>query len=461
MNYTINKRKTRNLVRFLTVFLMVLLLILLARYFYFLYFPKDNTQYSRNNSDKDQTFYIASDVHYLSEKLTDHGIAFEKYISSGDGKQLNYIDSILKAFITDIKKTKPDFLIISGDLTNNGEKESHLDLSRNLKTIEKNGTSVFVIPGNHDINNPWARQFKGEKQYLADCIFDKDFSKIYADFGYDEAISRDEESLSYLAAPTDKLWLLMLDTNKYKDNLSVGIPSADGLIKQGTYDWILKCLESAKKHGSEVIAVMHHNILDHSEVIRDGYTLNNHGQISILFKEYQVQLVLSGHIHVQDISSDHKAINPLYDIASGALSVYPFHYGILKYYVKSNSLKYFTKTVDVENWAKNNHIKDKNLLNFNRFSKEYFGNASSAKISKSLQESGYTNNQIKRMLDILKTLNIRYFSGTENLNEKDLLHSEGYRLLTELPDSFLKSYVTSIISDKDIYDNELTVDFND
>ncbi|QHQ62275.1 hypothetical protein Ana3638_17020 [Anaerocolumna sedimenticola] len=137
MNYSINEKNKRNLVKLLTIFLVILILILLARYFYSLYSKKDNIQYSHNTSDKNQTFYVASDIHYLSEKLTDHGVAFEKYISSGDGKQLNYIDNILNAFITDIKKVKPDFLIISGDLTNNGEKESHLDLADKLKTIEK------------------------------------------------------------------------------------------------------------------------------------------------------------------------------------------------------------------------------------------------------------------------------------------------------------------------------------
>ena len=253
----------------------------------------------------------------------------------------------------------------------------------------------------------------------------------------------------------------MLDTNKYKDNISVGIPAVDGLIKQGTYDWIQKCLESAKESGSEVIVVMHHNIMDHSEVIRDGYTLNNHGQVSILFKEYQVHLVLSGHIHIQDICSDQKEINTMYDIASGALSVYPHHYGILKYSFRDNSLNYSTNTVDVENWAKNNHIKDKNLLNFSNFSKEYFGKAVSAKINKSLLNSGYSEAQIKLMTDTIKTLNIRYFSGTENLNEKDLIHTDGYKLWTEFPDSFHKSYIASIISDKDIYDNKLTIDLND
>jgi 3',5'-cyclic AMP phosphodiesterase CpdA len=113
-------------------------------------------------SGKDIVFYTATDLHYLSKGLTDNGEAFNKFISSGDGKQLKYIDEIFNAFTYNIKTTKPDVLIISGDLTNNGEKQSHLDLAKKLKTIEESGTPVYVIPGNHDISNPYARGFKDD-----------------------------------------------------------------------------------------------------------------------------------------------------------------------------------------------------------------------------------------------------------------------------------------------------------
>ena len=91
---------------------------------------------------------------------------------------------------------------LSGDLTNNGEKKSHQKLANLLGEIERSGkTKVLVIPGNHDIDNPWARSFEGDKQVLADSVSPKEFTKIYGDFGYKEAISRDKKTLSYLATP--------------------------------------------------------------------------------------------------------------------------------------------------------------------------------------------------------------------------------------------------------------------
>ncbi|MHB8131215.1 MAG: metallophosphoesterase [Mobilitalea sp.] len=425
-----------------------------------------NAIISRNQKDdkkqisgRDLSIYITSDIHYLSDNLNDHGEAFAKYMSSGDGKQLEYIDQILEAFTDNIISTKPDILILSGDLTSNGEKESHLDLAAKLTRIEKSGTSVFVIPGNHDISNPYARGFKDDKQYVTEFISDQDFSKIYSSFGYKEAISKDKDTLSYLAAPSSEVWLMMLDTNKYKNNITLGYPETDGVLAKSTLDWIKTCSDLALEKGATIITVMHHNILNHSEVIREGYTLNNSDLAGMRFKGNQMNLVFSGHIHVQDISSDNTATGQLYDVASGALSVNPHQYGILKYSVKDGSFDYSTSKVDVETWAKNNKITDENLLNFTRYAEDYFGELAYNRTYNSLTEkTDYSEDQITMMAETMKLLNIRYFAGVEKLNSEDIINSEGYKLLTSSSDSFHQGYVLSITSDKDIDDNYLHIE---
>ena len=179
-------------------------------------------------ANKNVTFFIASDMHYLAKSLSDGGKAYKTFIETGDGKQLNYIEEIMNAFVVDIKNKKPDVLILSGDLTTNGEKASHIELAKKLKEVESSGTSVYVIPGNHDVFNPYARNFKGDKQYKTDYISDSDFSKIYADFGYNDAVLRDKNTLSYLSATSSDTWLLMLDTAKYEDNISLGLSGGWG-----------------------------------------------------------------------------------------------------------------------------------------------------------------------------------------------------------------------------------------
>ena len=74
---------------------------------------------------KPVSFWVATDIHYLDKGLQDGGQAFQTYVSGGDGKQLPYIDEITEAFVNDIEQKKPQFIILSGELTNNGERSSY------------------------------------------------------------------------------------------------------------------------------------------------------------------------------------------------------------------------------------------------------------------------------------------------------------------------------------------------
>lgn len=414
-------------------------------------------------SGKNITMYITTDIHYLAEDLTDHGKAFEEYQESGDGRVLNYIDEIVSAFIHDLDRKKPDILIISGDLTNNGEKESHNRLAGKLKELEETtGTSIYVIPGNHDIDNPWARGFQGEEQYKTESVSAKDFRKIYRDFGYGEAISRDKHSLSYLAAPSEDVWLLMLDTNEYRLNDQLGIPTTNGEISKETLEWIKKCCNLAKEKRARIITVMHHNLFNHSSALHYGFTLDNSTEAEAVFKEYGLNLILSGHIHIQDIKARAEGEDTIYDIATGALCVYPVQYGILQY-LPDEGFDYSTSRVDVEGWAKESGVNDSNLLDFAAYSKNLLTEDSSEKAYAKLTETGlYTEEEIQAMVDTMSLLNINYFAGTTAKIKDEVLASPGYKLwrAAEEPE-FLRDYVLSMLPNKIADNNKLFIPITD
>lgn len=411
-------------------------------------------------SGKNMTFFIATDIHYLAKELTDGNKAFKDFIESGDGKELTYIEEITDAFIYDIKRKKPDVLLLAGDLTNNGEKESHIKLTKKLKEIEKSGTSVYVVPGNHDISNPWAREFKGHKQHKVPTISDKDFKKLYSDFGYKKAISKDENSLSYLAAPSKDIWLLMLDTNKYKYNLKLGWPEAGGRIKDETYKWIKECGELAKKNNAEIIAVMHHSLIDHSPLIKDNFTIKDNEKLINIFKEYNIKLTFSGHIHIQDIKSFTDGDYTVYDIATSALSVYPHQYGVLKY-SPNKGYHYTTSKIDVENWAKENNIPDRNMIDFNRYSKLSFSNHSYRRFYDRLLQLGKFSDSEKRIVSTTTAeINLKYFEGFRNELLSDFKNKEGILLLEESSKNFLKSYVLNMFDDEYTDNTKLRIPIN-
>ncbi|MBC1600623.1 metallophosphoesterase [Listeria welshimeri] len=392
--------------------------------------------------DQDLSIIETTDVHYFAPSLTDNGAAFKQYVAAGDGKQLAYSDEITDAFLEDVAAKKTDVLIISGDLTNNGEKTSHEELAKKLAQVEKAGTQVFVVPGNHDINNPWARKFEKDKQLPTDTITPTDFSKIYGDFGYKDAISSDDFSLSYLAAPSSKVWLLMLDTAIYKTNMQQGTPTTEGGLTTGTLDWVKECSALAEKNGAKLIPVMHHNLTNHSDVIQRGFTINYNQQVIDTLTAGNMEFSLSGHIHTQNIrtakSTDGKEIT---DIVTNALSVYPHKYGNITYSAKNKNFTYQSQKLDIESWAKEHGKTDKNLLNFDQFDYDTFYNSGYDKAIMDLMTSDayktYSQSDKEKMADTMGLNNMYFFAGTAPPK------SAGMALWDSASNSFLKDYVLS------------------
>lgn len=425
-------------------FLKFVILLLISSSLFGCSSASDKTEKITAPIEKDQDLSIieTTDVHYFATSLTDNGAAFKQYVAAGDGKQLAYSDEITDAFLEDVEAKKTDVLIISGDLTNNGEKTSHEELAKKLAQVEKAGTQVFVVPGNHDINNPWARKFEKDKQLPTDTITPTDFSKIYGDFGYKDAISSDDFSLSYLAAPSSKVWLLMLDTAIYKTNMQQGTPTTEGGLTTGTLDWVKECSTLAEKNGAKLIPVMHHNLTNHSDVIQRGFTINYNQQVIDTLTAGNMEFSLSGHIHTQNIrtakSTDGKEIT---DIVTNALSVYPHKYGNITYSAKNKNFTYQSQKLDIESWAKEHGKTDKNLLNFDQFDYDTFYNSGYDKAIMDLMTSDayktYSLSDKEKMADTMGLNNMYFFAGTAPPK------SAGMALWDSAPNSFLKDYVLS------------------
>lgn len=423
--------KTYKKIMFLIIFIIVFIVII-----------KNN--YNTIKMGSDIKIFVATDTHYLARILTDSSEAFKKFTVTKDGKQLLYIDEIMEAFIDDIKIQKPDILVISGDLTTNGEAESHKELAKKLDRIEKLGTEVFVVPGNHDTKNIWARGFIDGKQVAVDSIDQVDFKNIYKSFGFEQAISKDETTLSYLAAPSEDIWLLMLDSNLYIEDY--GMPTNKGKISNKTLEWIKECSKLAKEKDAKIITVMHHNMLKHNERMSVGNTIEDSDESVLIFKELNLDLVLSGHIHIQDIEIDKDDSGTLYDIATSALSVYPQQYGVIKYTAKDDTLNYNTSQINVNKWAKDNNIDNKDLLNFKDFAKNEFYSRPYNRAYMDLSDvGGYTEEEMDQMSNVVAILNVAYYTGNVSEIMNDIKNSEVYQLILDTDSNYVYDFVYSMM----------------
>ncbi len=165
----------------------------------------------------DLKFAVLADTHFYDRSLGTSGSAFQAYLDE-DRKMLEQSGELFDSAITQISDASPDFVIICGDLTKDGEKISHQGVAARLARLEASGTKVYVVPGNHDIANSHAFKYEGDTKTQVDTVSAFEFRQIYNEFGFKEALYKDIHSLSYVAQPTDDTWLLALDSCKYKNN---------------------------------------------------------------------------------------------------------------------------------------------------------------------------------------------------------------------------------------------------
>lgn len=291
-------------------------------------------------------FATVSDVHVMAPSLVEQdGKALNNYLLN-DRKLLRESVDLLDTTLNRLLVERPEFVLVSGDLTKDGELVSHkLFRERFLEPLRAQGIPAYVVPGNHDINNPHGVVFKGDTTERTEIIKDAaQFAEFYADYGYKNAIARDENSLSYVAKLTDKLYLLVLDVMRYEDN---DFPTNkcywQARMKPATLDFAVAQLQKAKAQGITVIGMMHAGIVEHwkyqNEMI-PGYVVDDWEKIAKTLRKNGLTAVFTGHAHVQDIV-EYKG---LYDIETGSTVTYPCPYHICT--LDGNALSIDTKLLN-------------------------------------------------------------------------------------------------------------------
>lgn len=287
---------------------------------------------------------VISDTHYLSEQLMDNGSAIENAVNTS-GKDLLAVPEIIDQVLAEYLKSDIKVLLIPGDMTKDGEKQSHIDFVKKLQPLLDKGIKVFVIPGNHDINVPNPSGYKGEKTYPVENITPADFSQIYSNCGYADALKRDTASLSYVAKLDDNSWLLAIDGCRYKEYSTSTISS--GQISPATEQWILDVLAEAKQKDIQVMGMMHHGLVEHimfQATFFKDYVINDWQRLAPLFADSGMKVIFTGHFHANDITEYRSpAGNKIYDIETGSLCAYPFAYRFIE--MDKKGLKISTKNI--------------------------------------------------------------------------------------------------------------------
>lgn len=201
-----------------------------------------------------------------------------------------------------------DFLLLPGDLTQDGEPENHAWLQQRLESLP---FPTYVIPGNHDVLTP---------EPTATNIGAHQFPDYYRKCGYQHASG---DRLHYTCELLPGVQLVALNSNTFDAS-----GRQRGCLDAEQLAWLAELLPTLADRF--VLVTIHHNVLEHfpgqaAHPLGRRYMLENAPHLCGLLRDNGVKLVCTGHLHVQDLASE----AGLHDLVTGSLVSYPHPYRVV------------------------------------------------------------------------------------------------------------------------------------
>ena len=268
-------------------------------------------------------FYHLTDLHYYAnERIGSSGETY-KLKCDLDQKCMAESGAIIDAAFNKLCEDKEtEIVLISGDLTFDGEQQSHDALVEKLQKLKDNGKRVFTTFATHDFYMH-ARKYTDEEGETELPKYTRaQLRELYNDFGYSEAIAEHKNSYSYCVQLSDDIRMLALNDDGDFDEFC------------GYYNdllfWIKEQVEDAKNAGCEIFAMTHHPVVEPSPV----YPLFSHKAMlggyeftTPYLADLGIRYMFTGHTHIHDIDYiESKKGNRLYQINTASLIGYPLAY---------------------------------------------------------------------------------------------------------------------------------------
>lgn len=284
----------------------------------------------------DVNFIILSDLHYFAEdsqgQTAEDKAEFNEMMlmnNATSGLAPEILDAALANVTAMALQGKIDFLLVPGDLTRNAEKAAHQELVQKFKAFElATGIPIYVINGNHDINNNRAAVYDGENLLTVKTnpemrsqldTTPEEFEALYRDFGYSseggyysrykEIAGNSEGSLSYAIDLPNDYRLIAIDSQLYSaDNTDSGLNEQEtvGKISDALLEWTLSECEQAEKDGKTIIGFTHTNTVPHFDTevdLFENFVFRDWEKAADALADAGMHYTVSGHVHMQDVAT--------------------------------------------------------------------------------------------------------------------------------------------------------------
>jgi len=239
------------------------------------------------------SFYVICDPHYFENSLGAAGEAYEAR-SLTDQKCIAETGAIIDAAFAKLAEDHDtNIIIIPGDLTFNGEPESHAAMIEKLSELKKLGKEIYIVSGNHDGDHE-AYAFKDAEKFTIPNVSHEDLKTLYADFGLNQAIAIDHTKTCYVVQLCDTVRLLGINYNLGAKNSGF----------DAYFDWILAQVEDAKQNGQLIFGMMHVPMLPGSPILElpTDATIKDGKKFAARLANAGLPLMFTGHMHMQSVN---------------------------------------------------------------------------------------------------------------------------------------------------------------
>ncbi len=365
--------------------------------------------------DKKTSFWVISDTHLIADSLHDHGQAFSQIQKTSQGKDLYYQETALSAFVRMAQKKKPAAIIVTGDVTFNGERVSAEKFAEIFKPLEE--TQLLVLPGNHDIYDGWAREFRGKKQYYAGQISPRMWRNIFKT-SYKNAVSVDDKSLAYSVQLNPNYLLILADSNDYGKEEATTAPATAGFLGREQRRWIKAQLQYASENNLQVIFCMHHNLYAHNPAVNKGYVVDDYRELRKLLAQYNVKLVFSGHIHAQNIMLPQDPC-PATEVVTASFCSNDQGYGVVK--VSPKEVSYTCYHFKMKDYLTDKEKQNWTLTHFHDYLENIqLGTISAELMQKNLYQNHDDLDTVRKMGRLFGEMNYHFFTGKNHIESEEL-----------------------------------------
>lgn len=262
---------------------------------------------------KPLNFFVITDTHYFAKSLTAKGKTYEDFMDFEQKcyAETPYINDAVFDYLAASKEA--DIVLITGDLSFNGEKASHEEFVAVLNRLKDAGKDIYVVTAGHDIEpNPF--EYNEDGRNHVEGIKFTDLYDFYRDFGYDKSISFYKKNLSYVAQLADGVRLLVLCNDGEEGR---NLAYSDELL-----DWVKNEAQKAKEEKQLMIAMEHYPVLPGQPILSliPDARQKESKKVYTLLADNGVHLIFTGHMHNQSINVvETENGNKFFDVCTGSV----------------------------------------------------------------------------------------------------------------------------------------------